>query len=458
MTTEPPHQESRPNNNQQIIQGTAEQLFSNFEVKNTDPDNYKLDIVQNGEQIALHPEAPFTEIIKGPLRQLILQTISDLDFYQPSKIQSQAIPILNDLNDKKSLIAQAPSGSGKTIAFLTSMLLHVNPEVKAPQTLCICNTRELTEQVFDVFLQMNENTSFKGGFCLKDVEPATNDMQLIFGTTQSFITAIQKNTPPLDVSHVNFLVIDEADALFNKKNLPQILRLIKLLPQTVQYGFFSATFPNGVVNEIKKLRSDIVQLTIPRAETFVKTVQHWFTKVDNRDQAFQVMLTLTQRKGIQTYIFCRGKSMVDQIAQHLQKNGIQCEAFSSNLDAAARKQKLKEFRESKFLVIVSTDVLSRGIDVPQTFLVINYGLPQDYDEQQYRPRGGAQQRFQQRNRIIYSEDTYYHRAGRAGRFGRSGLCFTILETVPEERELQRLSGKLHFNLHQIDKAQLLPKQ
>ena len=182
------------------------------------PEDY-LEVMQEDKESPLHPMQPFDVIIKDthPMRAPILQAIDDLGFFQPSLIQSQAIPILND--EKKSLIAQGQSGSGKTVAFLVSMLLHVDGSKPFLQTICLCHTLELTMQNFKVFNNMNCYTKFEGDTCVKndsneEERAPSKTAQLLFGTPTSIIYWINKGV--LDVKNVNFLVIDEADAILDK--------------------------------------------------------------------------------------------------------------------------------------------------------------------------------------------------------------------------------------------------
>ncbi|OHT08415.1 ATP-dependent RNA helicase DBP5 [Tritrichomonas foetus] len=403
----------------------------------------KLELSQNDKESPLYPMLPFDEIIKGPVADPLLQILDELEFYQPSKIQSQAIPILND-GDKKDLIAQAQSGSGKTVAFIVSMILHVNPEVKKPQSICLCHTRELSEQTFKVFESLNKYTKYTAGRCVKNVEDPSPDAQVIFGTAASFVFAIREKK--IDPSEIKFLVVDEADTILEKDGShrgPTTMLIQKLLPKDCQLGMFSATFPPDVIGFIHKLRPNIISIRLKRSQQHVATVSHWYTKVNDDNEGYEVVYDLTNlRAQGQTYIFVPSKNAVNSLTKYLTDKGLTCRAFSSDLEATERDATLNAFRRDEFKVLITTDVLARGIDIPTTYLVINYRLPQQFD--------------QAKKRNVPSCDSYYHRAGRAGRFGRTGLCFNIIfASTREEQTLKIFCDNLGIKpLNKISKEEL----
>ena len=428
-----PHQ--KPNPKVEISTADSMELQKTMLTENQDD---VLEMLRNDEKSALHPMKPFDEIITGDISGPILQVIDDLGFIQPSKIQSQAIPILNE--QKADLIAQAQIGSGKTIAFLVSMLLHIDKNIHLPQAICLCHARELTQQTFNVFTKMNEYTKFKGGICINNMEPPPKDAQLLFGTPASFNYNIKEGV--IDITHVNLLVIDEADAILEKgcTHFGPTMKLIKTLPEHVQYAFFSATFPNSVIETVNKLRDDIITIRLKRSQQRVETIKHWYTRVSNEDEAKRCILELVTMvaKG-QTYVFTRSKDKVKIIYEFLNSNNVTCRPFSSDLTPEQRDENLEAFRNEEFRVLVATDVLARGIDVPQTYLVINYQTPIIW-KSTFNFRG-------QPTKKHYPDcDTYNHRAGRAGRFGRAGLCFTIVTDPPDEYALKDFCSVRQLNI------------
>ena len=127
-----------------------------------------MEVTQEDKELPLYPMQPFDAIINGKYQSPIIQAIADLNLSQPSKIQSQVIPILNDETNKHDLLAQSQIGTGNTISILVSMLLHVDGDKHNLQTIYLCHTRELTLQIFSDFTQMNKYTKFEGDFCIKN--------------------------------------------------------------------------------------------------------------------------------------------------------------------------------------------------------------------------------------------------------------------------------------------------
>ena len=431
-----------------------------------DPEDF-LEIMQQNKEIPLYPMKQFDQIIES---RPILQVLNDLNFFQPSKIQSQAIPILNDKERNSDLIAQAESGSGKTIAALVPMLLHVNGDEKVLQTICLCHTRELIIQTFDVFKKMNEYTKFEGDICVKNSKegsetPPSKTAQLLFGTPTSICYWIEKGQ--LDVSKVKFLIIDEADEILNKYgtffNSTQKL-MGKLLPKNVQYGFFSSIFKESVVEYIKRLRPNIITIRLRRNQQKVQTIKHWYTKVNNMDQAKTVILDLVTSVSIgQTLVFTRSKAKIQEISNFLNSNNVQCKPYSSDLKTDERDKTLDEFRHEEFKVLITSDVLARGIDIPNTYLVINLETPiRVYEKPNHYQFNYSKNRQSGVKVIINDCDTYYRRAGFVGRFGRSGLCFTIALDKNDEMSLKKFCNENNLNipLNYIDKDKIadLPEE
>lgn len=427
---------------EEVQEGTADELKDIFEAGLKAEDDNFLEVMQNDSTSPLYSTIGFDEIITGPNSNQILQIIDDLYIYQPSRIQCQSIPILNA--QKKDLIAQSPSGSGETHSIIISMLLHVDPDKHCPQTICLCHTRELTVQTFKLFEVMNKYTRFTGAVCVNNQEPPNGEAQLIFGIPTSVSYWIKNEK--LNVSQVNFLVIDEADAILDKNSTyyPSTVNLLNnLLPKNVQCGFFSSTFKNSIIEHVKKMRPNIITIPLNIRQAHVKTIQHWYTKVKTQNKGFCVIYDLVTRvsKG-QTFVFTRSKKLVEEISQFLIDKDVSCKAFSSNLTSQERDKLLDDFRNDEFKVLVCSDVLARGINVPNTFLVINYQTPIQLVPIAYM----NQNHGKNERRVIPDCDTYYHRAGRAGRFGKSGLCFTIVTDDRDEQYLKTFCSSLNLNI------------
>lgn len=222
-----------------------------------------IEIKQGNKKVPLHPMKPFDEIITGPTSCHILQVVDDLNFIQPTQIQCQVIPTLCNSDEKLDLMVQAPLGSGKTISFMISMLLHVNFEQNNLQAICVCQNNDIAIQKFNIFEQMNKYTRFKVAICPSNTQenenPPDKDVQVIFGTPNSINYSIKKGF--LDVSNVNLVVIEDAEELINKKSKMHdatIQLLQKNLPQNAQFAFFSTQFASANIDWINKSRPNAI--------------------------------------------------------------------------------------------------------------------------------------------------------------------------------------------------------
>ena len=143
-----------------------------------------------------------------------------------------------------------------------------------------------------------------------------------------------------------------------------------------QYGFFSSTFKNSIIEFIKKKRPDIFTIRLRRNQQRVQTVEHWYTRIENFEESKNAIYELaTNHSNCQTYVFARSKDLVKQISEYLIGKGISCRAFSSDLSSKERDETLDKFRNEETRVLITSDVLSRGIHLPYTYFVINYQTP-----------------------------------------------------------------------------------
>lgn len=389
----------------------------------------------------------FDEIIVGPNSSQILQAISDIGFNKPSNAQVHAIPLLSE--QKADLLIQSQNGSGKTLAFIVAMLLRVDPEIHNLQAICMLNSQELAQQTFDLFNKMNVHTKFKGEICIDNMRQPPSDTQLLFGMPASFLYYIKEKA--INVSSLNFAVFDEADSIFEKdsENYSPAIKLIKSLKIDTRCSFFTSTFTNSVAETLRPFRGNITTI---RLKNMNEKVQHWYTKVDNEEEALDCILELVcmVKKG-QIIIFTRSKEKVKILLEFLCSNDISCKQFSSELAPQKRYNNIEAFRNDDFKVLIATDVLPRGLEIPNLNLVINYQTPIIWKSVfNFNSRSSSQQKKQYPDRA-----TYFNRAERVGRLGHPGLCFTVVIDPGDELALKGfLSTKqLNIPLNFIEKNQ-----
>jgi superfamily II DNA/RNA helicase len=391
-------------------------------------------LLQGDKESALFPEQAFDTLIP---RQEIIEAIYDMDFDAPSKVQCQAIPILTGPSHD-SLVAQAPSGSGKTIAFLVSALLIADINIREPQVLCLAHTLEIVDQTRQVFVNLNRKLHFVGGTCVGHVVDLTPECQFIFGTPKAILSQVKRNA--LKVSALRIVVVDEADSILLPKAplFTETKRLLDLIPRECQIGCVSPTFCPTAISIIEALRPNVKKLL---QQEVCRSISHWVVQVGSEEEARAIICDLYRVtfEG-QTIIFGGGKLESVALKDFLTSKGYRAELINGDLSKEQRRTVVQEFREEKFKVLIGTDAISRGLDIPQVFLVICLDVPRTYDS----PR----------------ETVYQHRAGRSGRFGRNGVTFNIVKSPAELKALQDICDilKITLNVAKAGDLSSLPRE
>jgi ATP-dependent RNA helicase DDX19/DBP5 len=400
-----------------------------------------LQVLDGQGQSYLQADLPFDVLLERS--QELLDAVYDLEFDHPSMIQTQTIQTLCGPGPR-DLQAQAQSGSGKTVAFILSALLHVDRQIQAPQAVCVFHTRELTEQSYSVFKQLNKNFHATGGTVMarESHELPESTTQVLFGTPLSLLRAVRWNK--FSFENLKLFVVDEADEIMAPKgnHFKPISDLIRFVPPTAQKAFFSATYSPRSTEGIRKLmKNNAITVTLSAAEQRVNTVAHWVANCASDAEAFETFVTLYKVKHTgQTVVFVQTKAEAPELTERLNKEGLTAVWFGGQLSHEDRERIITDFREGKIKVLITTDVLSRGFDVPATFLVVNWTPPMVGRESK---RGEH-----------VDPARYYHRAGRAGRFGRTGLCFTFVRSDRELQSLRWCCGQYKLELKMITKERL----
>ncbi|MDX3096000.1 DEAD/DEAH box helicase [Streptomyces sp. ME19-03-3] len=337
----------------------------------------------------------------------------------PFPIQEMTLPVALAGND---VIGQAKTGTGKTLGFGLPLLERVvvpadveagraGPEdiVDGPQALIIVPTRELCTQVTNDLLTAGKVRNVRvlaiyGGRAYEpQVEALKKGVDVIVGTPGRLLDlAGQKK---LDLRHVRALVLDEADEMLDLGFLPDVEKIIEMLPAKRQTMLFSATMPGAVIGLARRYmsRPTHIRATSPDDEgaTVANITQHIF-RAHSLDKAELVSRVLQAEGRGLAMIFCRTKRTAADVAEQLERRGFASGAVHGDLGQGAREQALRAFRNGKVDVLVCTDVAARGIDVEGVTHVINYQTPED-------------------------EKTYLHRIGRTGRAGASGTAITLVD-------------------------------
>jgi translation initiation factor 4A len=340
------------------------------------------------------------------LKADLLRGIYGYGFTKPSKIQSKGIkPIV----DGKDLLAQAQSGTGKTGTFCIGSLHHVDTSKKAVQVLCLVPTRELAQQIEHVASALGSYMGVKTYAAMgktpvrEDIRSIEKGVHFLVGTPGRIYDLMSRRA--FTTEHIKVIIVDEADQMLEDRFQQQLQCILNLgFPVDARCAFFSATMNADVVEFVNKLLNNPVRILIPPEEVTLKGINQYAIALDREDWKFEVLLDLYKNLDItQALIYCNTRRNVEKLAEKLAQAGHPISFIHGEMDVKERMGRMISFRKGETRVLISTDLLARGIDVQQVSLVINYELPP-----------------------ADSKDNYIHRIGRSGRYGRKGTSINLM--------------------------------
>jgi ATP-dependent RNA helicase DDX19/DBP5 len=343
-----------------------------------------------------------------------------MKFSKPSKIQERALPLLL-ADPPQNLIGQSQSGTGKTAAFALTMLSRVDVANPKIQALCLSPARELARQTMDVINQMGKYTKVTTGFAIPEAveRGAMVKGQVVVGTPGTVVDMIRRKQ--MDVSELRVFVLDEADNMLDKQGLGnQCSRVKKMLPKTAQLVLFSATFPDEVYRYAKGFVPNANEIRLKQEELNVAGIKQLYMDCNSEQDKFNVLCDFYGLLTIaSSIIFVARKATADELYKKMTAEGHKVSILHGGLQNEDRDKLIDDFREGRSKVLITTNVLARGIDIPSVSMVVNYDLPLDQDG---RP----------------DPSTYLHRIGRTGRFGRVGVSVTLIHDKTSYRQFQQI--------------------
>jgi ATP-dependent RNA helicase DDX19/DBP5 len=352
-----------------------------------------------------------------------------MNFMKPSKIQERALPLLM-MNPPKNLIGQSQSGTGKTAAFVLNMLSRVDLTTKQPQALVLAPTRELARQIAGVCMIMGAFLEEKGLTVAEAVpNPANRGQhiqgQIVVGTPGTTLDMIKRRQ--LDVKAIKVLTLDEADNMLDLQGMgDQCKRTKSMLPKNVQTVIFSATFPTQVLQFAGVFAPNANELTLEVEKLTVKGIKQMYLDCNNDEEKYNALVKFYGLMTIaSSIIFVKRRDTADEIKRRMTKEGHAVASLTGALEGAERDEVFAKFRNGEAKVLITTNVLSRGIDVQTVTMVINYDIPEDV-------RGGP------------DYETYLHRIGRTGRFGRTGAALSFVHDKKSWSNLMQICK--HFQV------------
>jgi ATP-dependent RNA helicase RhlE len=345
--------------------------------------------------------------------------IKALGYTTPTPIQDQAIPPVLEGRDVMGL---AQTGTGKTAAFVLPILerLLQGPRGRV-RALIIAPTRELAEQTHVAIVALGRDTKLRsatiyGGVGVNpQVQKLRAGVEIVVACPGRLLDHINQRT--IDLSHVEILVLDEADRMFDMGFLPDIRKIIKHVPAKRQTLLFSATMPDDIRKLVREVQHDPVTVEIGHAAP-ANTVSHALYPVEQHLKTALLMELLKHTDTESILIFTRTKHRAKRIGQQLEKAGFKAASLQGNLSQNKRQAALDGFRDGSYQILVATDIAARGIDVSSISHVINYDIPD-------------------------TTDAYTHRIGRTGRAAKTGDAFTFVtrEDEPLVKSIERVLGE-----------------
>ncbi|NXC22235.1 DDX25 helicase, partial [Corythaeola cristata] len=394
--------------------------------------SHSVEILQQDPTSPLFSARTFEEL---PLKKELLTGIYMMGFNRPSKIQETALPIMLAY-PPQNLIAQSQSGTGKTAAFVLAMLSRVNAAEKYPQCLCLAPTYELALQIGSVIeligrfcADIRVTYAVRGNRVAQDAAP---EEQIVIGTPGTMLDWCFKRRL-VDVRKIKMFVLDEADIMMDTQGLScQSIRIQRRVFQTgCQMLLFSATFKESVRSFAMRVVSNPIVIKLRAEELTLGNIRQYFFTCRNQEEKYRALCNIYGSITIgQAMIFCQTRRSADWLSVEMSQEGHQVALLTAELTVAQRANVIQRFREGKEKVLIATNVCARGIDVEQVTIVVNFSLPTNLKKEP-------------------DFETYLHRIGRTGRFGKRGIAFSMVESR-DVRLVQKIEEHFQTKIKQLD--------
>ena len=353
------------------------------------------------------------------LKEPLLRGIFGYGFERPSAIQARGIvPITTN----RDVIAQAQSGTGKTATFAIGILQKIDHTRKECQALILAPTRELAQQIQGVVLALGDKLGISCHACVggtnvrEDMAILEAGVHVVVGTPGRVYDMINRGA--FGTTSLKMFVLDEADEMLSRGFKDQIYEVFQLLPASVQVVLISATLQSEVLDVANNFMRDPIKILVKKDELTLEGIKQFYIDVEQEEFKFDVLCDLYNSLSItQAVIFCNTRRKVDVLTEQMKKADFTVSSMHGDMTQQERDTIMKAFRTGSSRVLITTDLLARGIDVQQVSVVINYDFPID-------------------------QANYLHRIGRSGRFGRKGVAINFIAKpdVPMLKQIEQ-----HYN-------------
>lgn len=364
------------------------------------------------------------------LKVPLLRGIYAMGFESPSDVQGKCIlPTISG----RDIIVQESSGGGKTLTFSISILQRLEDDKQECQAIILSPTRELAIQTHKVISGLSQYMNINCMLCIgrTDIKECIRDAkttQIVIGTPGRITDMISSRK--LDVSKLKMFVLDEADDLLSLGTnrgqgfLDQTRELFHLLPATAQIALFSATMPQPILELTKNFMNDPLEFLKPKSHLTLEGIKQYYINVEKENFKFDTLIDLYSSISIsQAIIYVNTKKKILWLKEELEKSEFVIACIHGDMDQQERNEIMYNFRNGNSRILITTNLLSRGIDIQQISLVINYDLPND-------------------------KESYIHRIGRSGRFGRKGVAVNFV-TNRDVRTLRDLESFYHTHIEEL---------
>ena len=354
------------------------------------------------------------------LKENLLRGIYSYGFEKPSNIQYRSIPIIREGVD---LIAQAQSGTGKTGAFLIGSLNMIDETLKDTQIMIICPTHELSIQCNEVCSELTKYTNITKALVIgkTNIQDCINSLrkqpQVIIGTPGRILDMI--NRQEIFTSTIKTIICDEADDILSLGFIETISTIFKCIPKTSQVCLFSATIPQEIEDMSEQFMNNPQKILINKEELTLDGIKQFHIKLKSYNWKYDVLIDLYETLSItQSIIYVNSKKTLKYLYDKLLEQKFPISYIHGEMDSKERLENMNNFKSGKTRIMLSTDLLARGIDIQQLSLVINFDLPN-------------------------TKETYIHRIGRSGRYGRKGVSINLVV----ENDIQDLNElEAYYNI------------
>lgn len=350
------------------------------------------------------------------LKDNLLRGIYAYGFEEPSEIQKKSIPVFTK---GKDMIAQAQSGSGKTGAFSIGSLNNIDEEIEKTQCIVLSPTRELAEQTYLFIKEISKYTNITcekvvGGTNVRDCQRALEkNPHVVIGTPGRISDMIRRKS--LYTDGIKNFVIDEADEMLSHGFIDSIREIFNYFPRETIIYLFSATIPDEILSLTQNFMNDPEKILVKKENLTLDGISQYYINVKRHSWKFDTLIDIYSAINIsQCIIYINHKQRLIEVTQKLNEMNYPVGCIHGDMRTIEREEIIASFRNGDIRVLLSTDLLSRGIDVQQLSLVINYDIPMN-------------------------KETYIHRIGRSGRYGRKGVAINFVtdRDIGDLEEIQR---------------------